>query len=209
MRTRVKICGLTTVEQAGEAAALGVDAIGLVFAPESPRYVEPARALAIAEALPPFVTAVGLFMNAEVAMVDKVLEQVPLDLLQFHGDEAPDYCRAFGRPYLKAVPMGGGVDPLAYAAEFGDAKGFLLDGHAAGEPGGSGMAFDWTAMPRTLAKPVILAGGLTPDNVAEAIRRARPYGVDVSSGVESAKGIKDAAKMAAFMRGVTEGDSAD
>ncbi len=207
MRTRVKICGITRPEHAHAAADLGVDAIGLVFAEASPRFVTIERAAEIADVVPPFITVVGLFMNPSVAQVAEVAGAVPLSLLQFHGDEPPQLCRAQGLPYIKAVPMGGGVDPFAYAGAYDDARGFLLDSHAKGGAGGAGKAFEWAAVPTGLGKPLILAGGLTPVTVAEAIRQVRPYAVDVSSGVEAAKGIKDAAKMAAFMRGVHESDN--
>lgn len=206
MRTRVKICGITRPEDAIEAARLGADAIGLVFAASSPRYIAPRQAVAVANAVPPFVTVVGLFMNANAESIAQALEQVPLGLLQFHGDEAPELCRQFGVPYIKAVPMGGGVAVHDYVRGYDDAAGFLLDSHVKGGAGGGGKTFAWADIPDDLPKPLILAGGLTPANVAEGIRRARPFAVDVSSGVEAAKGIKDAAKMAAFIRGVQEGD---
>lgn len=198
MRTRVKICGVTRVQDALEVARLGADAIGLVFHAASPRHVSVEQARGIVASLPPFLTVVGLFMNAPAEEVNRVLDEVPIDLLQFHGDESPEYCVSFPRPYIKAVPMGGGIDPLEYAAGHASAQGLLLDSHALGAAGGSGKTFDWARIP-PFEKPLILAGGLGVDNVAEAVRRAKPYGVDISSGVESAKGIKDAAKMAAFI----------
>lgn len=206
MRTRVKICGITRVDDAVAAIGAGADAIGLVFAPASPRYIDSVRARQICAAVPPFVCVVGLFMNAAPDAITAVLGDVPLDLLQFHGDESAKECARYGRPYIKAVPMGGGADIVAYAGRYDGAQGFLLDSHAAGGAGGRGKVFDWDAVPPTFNKPLVLAGGLNPDNVAEAIVRVRPYGVDVSSGVEAAKGIKDAAKLAAFMRGVRAGD---
>lgn len=202
MRTRVKICGITRASDALHAAELGADALGLVFYPGSPRYIEPRAAREVLAAVPPLVTTVALFLDPTVAEVEQVLAQLPIDLLQFHGTESPEFCEQFGRRYLKAIPMGGGVEPVAYAQSYTRAAGFLLDSHALGAQGGSGERFDWTRMPR-LGKPCLLAGGLDPDNVAEAIRIARPYGVDVSSGVESAKGIKDAAKLQAFFNEVT------
>jgi len=202
MRTRVKICGITRPEDGSEAARLGADAIGLVFYAPSPRAVTVAQAQAVCAALPPFVSVVGLFVDAPAAEVLEVLQAVPLDVLQFHGDEAPAYCAAFGRPYLKALRMRDGLDVAAEARRYAEAQGLLLDTYVAGAAGGTGQAFDWRRVPQGLEQPLILAGGLTPDNVAAAITIARPYGVDVSGGVEQAKGIKSAAKMAAFMRGV-------
>lgn len=202
MRTRVKICGITRPADGIEAARLGADAIGLVFYAPSPRAVSVAQARAVCAALPPFVSVVGLFVDAPAAEVLAVLQAVPLDVLQFHGDEAPAYCAAFGRPYLKALRMRDGLDVAAEAQRYASAQGLLLDTYVPGEAGGTGQAFDWRRVPQDLNKPIILAGGLTPDNVAEAIRISRPYGVDVSGGVEQVKGIKSAAKMAAFMRGV-------
>lgn len=202
MRTRVKICGITRPEDAIAAARLGADAIGLVFYAPSPRAVTAAQARAVCAALPPFVSVVGLFVDAPAAEVREVLQAVPLDVLQFHGDEAPAYCAAFGRPYLKALRMRDGLDVAAAARRYVDAQGLLLDTYVPGAAGGTGRCFDWTRVPQALDKPIILAGGLTPDNVAEAITVAHPYGVDVSGGVEQSRGIKSAAKMAAFMRGV-------
>ncbi len=206
MRTRIKICGITRLEDALAAVELGVDALGFVFVPRSPRYIEADQVLAIVRQLPPFVTTVGLFMDQTDDEVAQVLAQVPLGLLQFHGRETAAQCRAFAMPYIKAVPMGGGVEPANYMAGFDDSLGFLFDSHALGEVGGSGHAFDWSRLPSGGDKPLILAGGLTPENVAEAVRVARPYAVDVSSGVEASKGIKDAAKMAAFVAGVRQGE---
>ena len=202
MRTRVKICGITRPEDGRAAIELGADALGLVFCERSPRNVELPQAAEIIDALPPLVTVVALFMNAEAAEVERVLAALPIDLLQFHGDEAPDYCAAFGRRYIKALPMGGDAEPLAYAARYPHTAGFLLDSHSPGGSGGSGTAFDWQRTPERLAKPLIVAGGLHPGNVAQAIVQARPYAVDVSSGVEAGKGIKDPAKMAAFINEV-------
>lgn len=205
MRTRVKICGITRVEDAQAAVAHGCDAIGLVFYAPSPRYVMPEIARAIAAQLPPFVQAVGLFVDAEPEYVRAVLAEVRLDLLQFHGDEAPEYCRQFGVPYMKAVRVRPETNLLQYAAAYADAKALLLDTYVSGTPGGTGQTFDWSLIPADLPKPVVLAGGLDAGNVAEAIRQARPYAVDVSGGVEREKGIKDADKIAAFMRGVLNG----
>ncbi len=202
MRTRVKICGITRMEDALAAVNHGCDAIGLVFYAASPRFVTPERARQIVEALPPFVNAVGLFVDAPAEYVESVLAQVRLDLLQFHGDEYPDYCARFGLPYLKAVRVRPETNLLQYAADFAGAKALLLDTYVAGTAGGTGQTFDWSLIPPNLAKPVILAGGLDANNVGEAVRRVRPYGVDVSGGVEREKGIKDADKIAAFMRGI-------
>ncbi len=199
---RVKICGITRVEDALACARLGADAIGLVFYAPSPRHVSVAQARAIMVALPPFITTVGLFVDARPAEVQAVLSQLPLDMLQFHGDEAPEYCRAFGRPYLKALRVKPGSDLVQYASAFAEAKGLLLDAHVEGIAGGTGQAFDWSLIPAQLPLPVILSGGLSPANVTAAIRHVRPAAVDVSSGVEAAKGIKDADKIAAFMQGV-------
>lgn len=199
---RVKICGITRVEDALACARLGADAIGLVFYAPSPRHVSVAQARAIMVALPPFITTVGLFVDARPAEVQAVLSQLPLDMLQFHGDETPEYCRAFGRPYLKALRVKPGSDLVQYASAFAEAKGLLLDAHVEGIAGGTGQAFDWSLIPVHLPLPVVLSGGLSPANVSEAIRHVRPAAVDVSSGVEAAKGIKDADKIAAFMQGV-------
>ena len=204
--TRVKICGITRVEDALAAAQAGADAIGLVFYERSPRHVSIAQAKQLAAALPPFVTSVGLFVNAEAAFVREVLNRVPLDLLQFHGDESPEFCAQFAKPYLKAIRVKAGVDLLQCASDFRGAKGLLLDAHVEGIPGGTGMAFDWKLIPQKLPLPVILSGGLDADNVAAAIKQIRPYAVDVSSGVEAAKGIKDAAKIAAFINEVNSID---
>ncbi len=206
-RTRVKICGITRPEDGVMAAQLGADAIGLVFYPPSPRFVTVDTAQQIIAALPPFVATVGLFVNAEPAAVRAVLASVPLTLLQFHGDEAPDDCAGFGLPYIKAAPMGAGADVLDYEQRFATAAGLLLDSHGGDKMGGSGQGFDWTRIPAKRHKPLILAGGLHPDNVAAAIRQIRPYAVDVSSGVETAKGIKNPELMRAFLRGVYDGES--
>ena len=202
MRTRVKICGITRIEDALAAARAGADAIGLVFEPKSPRCVKPDQALSIVRALPPFVTVVGLFVNAAPDTVETILGRVPLDLLQFHGDETPEQCRRYHRPYIKAIHMRPEVNLPEQARRYTDAEGLLLDTAAANVAGGSGEAFDWSLVPSGLDKPVILAGGLTPENVAEAVRKVRPFAVDVSSGVEQAKGIKDAAKISAFIEAV-------
>jgi Phosphoribosylanthranilate isomerase len=204
--TRTKICGITRAEDALAAAHSGADAIGLVFYQRSPRHVDVAQAKKLAGALPPFVTVVGLFVNADETFVREVLANVPLDLLQFHGDETPEYCAQFDKPYLKAIRVKAGVDLLQCASDFRSAKGLLLDAHVEGIPGGTGTAFDWTLIPKQLPLPVILSGGLDAENVAAAIKQVRPYAVDVSSGVEASKGIKDAAKIAAFINEVKKTD---
>ena len=204
--TRTKICGITRVEDALAVARSGANAIGLVFYERSPRHVGITQAAQLAAALPPFVTVVGLFVDAEAAFVREVLAGVPLDVLQFHGDETPAYCEQFGKHYLKAIRVKAGVDLLQCASDFRGAKGLLLDAHVEGIPGGTGATFDWTLIPEKLQLPVILSGGLDAENVAAAIRQVRPYAVDVSSGVEAAKGIKDAAKIARFMQEVKQID---
>lgn len=202
MRTRVKFCGMTRPEDARAAARLGADAIGLVFYPRSPRAVDIDRARRVVAGLPPFLSVVGLFVDAAPEQVRAVLEAVPIDLLQFHGDECPADCGGFGRPYIKALRVREGTDVAAYARSYADAAGLLVDAWQPHVPGGTGTAFDWSLIPPDLACPLILAGGLTPDNVAAAVERVRPYAVDVSGGIEADKGIKDAAKMAAFIREV-------
>ena len=210
--TRIKICGITRVEDALAAAHCGADAIGLVFYERSPRHVGIAQAAQLAAALPPFVSVVGLFVNATEAFVREVLAQVSLDLLQFHGDETPEYCAQFGRPYLKAIRVKAGVDLLQCASDFRGAKGLLLDAYMEGVPGGTGATFDWTLIPKDLPLPVILSGGLDAENIAAGIEQVRPYAVDVSSGVEASKGIntqkgiKDAAKVARFIQEIRQAD---
>jgi phosphoribosylanthranilate isomerase len=195
------------VEDALAAARLGVDAIGLVFYPLSPRAVEVEQARQIAQALPPFVTTVGLFVDAEPAAIEAVLRRVPLDLIQFHGAETPADCERFGRPYIKAIRMREGVDLQREAERFQTARGLLVDAYDPNRPGGTGQRCDWDRIPKDLPKPLILAGGLEPENVRAAIAQVQPWAVDVSSGVESAKGVKDYAKMAAFLREVRDGYS--
>ncbi len=200
--TRVKICGITRQQDAFAAVQNGADALGLVFYQPSPRYVTTAQAAQLAAAVPPFVSVVGLFVNADAAYVREVLANVALDILQFHGDESPAYCASFNKPYLKAIRVKAGVDLLQCAAEYADAKGLLLDAHVEGIPGGTGASFDWSLIPKRMPLPVILSGGLDAQNVAAAIKQVQPYAVDVSSGVEVTKGIKDAAKIARFMQEV-------
>lgn len=202
LRTRVKICGITRPEDGRCAVENGADAIGLVFFPESPRHISAAMAIEITSALDPFVTVVGLFVNASQADIEQVLGQVPLDLLQFHGQEHNEDCNGYGLPFIKSIAMQPGVDIQEAMAAYPDARGFLLDTWQPQTHGGGGEIFDWQQIPPELPSPFILAGGLTPKNVGAAIRRTRPYAVDVSSGVESAPGIKSAVKITAFMNGV-------
>jgi phosphoribosylanthranilate isomerase len=205
-RTRVKICGITRIEDALAAARAGADAIGLVFYAHSPRAVTAAQAQAICAALPPFVGTVGLFVDAEPAAVTAVLQQVPLDLLQFHGSETPNYCAQFARPFLKALRMRDATDVAAVRAQFSAARGLLLDTYRAGVPGGTGEVFDWQLVPRALSAQIVLAGGLNPHNVGAAIQQAQPFAVDVSGGVESAPGIKDAQLIEDFVAAVRRAD---
>jgi phosphoribosylanthranilate isomerase len=216
-RTRVKICGITRLPDGVAAAHAGADAIGFVFWPGTPRAVAAEQARVIAAALPPFVTIVGLFVDPEPAHVRAMLAAIPLDLLQFHGHESPELCRAFARPYVKAISVGdraATVGLLEYVARYPDASGLLFDAPAAGGlPGGTGRTFDWDTLPLKLARPLVLSGGLTAANVGEAIRRVRPWAVDVSSGVEAigpdgqpAKGIKDAERIRSFIEEVRNAD---
>lgn len=201
MRTRVKICGITRAQDAHAAAEAGADALGFVFHEASPRAVTAAQVQAITASLPPFITTVGLFVDAPASQVQDILQSCSLDLLQFHGNETPEYCRQFDRPYLKALRMQPDVDVAALAAQYDDARGLLLDSYHPAQAGGTGESFDWARIP-PLSAPLVLAGGLDPDNVAQAIAAVRPWAVDVSSGVEKDKGIKDAAKIVAFMQAV-------
>lgn len=201
MRVRTKICGITRLEDAQAAVDLGVDALGFVFWPNSPRFVEPSQAAAIIRRLPPFVTAVGLFVDPEANTVAAALD-AGCDLLQFHGDESPEDCARYNRSWIKAIRVAPTTDLRAAALRYTGARGLLLDAFVDGVPGGTGSRFDWTLIPHDLALPVVLAGGLTPENVGDAIRAVRPFAVDVSGGVEAAKGIKDRVRMAAFIEGV-------
>lgn len=203
MRTRVKICGITRIEDARAAIAAGSDAIGLVFYPPSSRHVNLETAAEIVAGIPPFVSVVGLFVDAEPEQINTVLKHVRLDLLQFHGNETPEQCNLYGVPYMKAIRVKAGTNLLQYAEQFKQARALLLDAFIEGVPGGTGQKFDWNIIPESLPLPVVLAGGLTAENVTAAIRQVQPYAVDVSGGVEINKGIKDAAKIAAFMRGVS------
>ena len=199
---RSKICGITRIEDALAAVEAGAVAIGRGFYAKSPRAVTVQQARAIMAAVPPFVTTVGLFVNASRCELGEILDAVPLDLLQFHGDEAADFCESWHRPYIKALRVKAGDDIAAACNAYPSASGVLLDAYVEGVPGGTGEAFDWSLIPPGLSKPIILAGGLTPANVAEAIARVRPYAVDVSGGVEQGKGIKDHARIRAFMQAV-------
>ncbi len=200
-KTRVKICGLTRVEDVQIACALGADAIGLVFYPPSPRAVTIEQAQQALLNVPPFVTVTALFVDPSVEAVQAVLQALPsVSLLQFHGDESPEFCRSFGRAYIKAIPMRDDVDLQQEANRFSDALGLLVDTYKPNVPGGSGESFDWHRVPHNLTKPIILAGGLTADNVNAAIAQVKPFAVDVSGGVEATKGIKDAQKMAQFIQ---------
>ena len=196
--TRIKICGLKRAKDMQVAIEAGADALGLVFYPPSPRFIDPEQAVRLASMVPPFVSVVGLFVNAEARQVSELLAAVPIHLLQFHGDEDEAYCRQFGRPYIKAARMRPGLDLLQYAASFPSAQAILVDAFVEGY-GGGGKSFDWNLIPNSMSKPLVLSGGLDADNVGEAIRRVRPAAVDVSSGVEAAKGIKDADKIRSFI----------
>lgn len=205
MNTRIKICGLTREEDVDAAVAAGADAIGFVFYPASPRYVVPQRAAELARRIPPFVDTVGLFVNAPAEAVRAVCAAVPLNLLQFHGDEDAVYCRQFAKPWLRAARVRPGLDLVEFARSFPDARGLLLDAFVDGY-GGGGHVFDWTLIPPDLPGFLVLSGGLTAANVGDAIRRVRPVAVDVSSGVEASKGIKDHQKIAAFVAAVRKAD---
>jgi phosphoribosylanthranilate isomerase len=207
-RTRIKICGITRTEDLRSTVELGADALGFVFFPPSPRHLDLEAAAQLARQIPPFVTLVGLFVNENPIKVRETLARVPIQLLQFHGDEEAAYCRQFGLPYIKAARVRPGLDLLEYAAAFPDARGLLLDAYVDGY-GGAGKTFDWTLIPPQLPLPLILSGGLDADNVGAAVRQQHPWAVDVSSGVESPgrKGIKDAARIAAFINGVRNADA--
>ncbi len=207
MRTRVKICGFTRACDALAAADAGVDAIGLVFYPPSPRAVSIELANAIRQQLPAFVTVVGLFVNPEPEWVNAVLSKVAIDCLQFHGEEVPEFCESFAKPYFKAVRMAQGTDLAIECQRHPRANAILVDSFEPGNHGGTGSGFDWRRLPKHLAKPLILAGGLNLSNAGDAIKQVHPYALDVSSGVESAKGIKDTDKMTAFMTEVTQADT--
>lgn len=208
-RTRVKICGITSVDDALLAVRSGADAIGLVFYEPSPRYVDIQRAAEIAASIPPFVTIVALFVNASVEQVNQVLADVPVGLLQFHGDESPAFCEQFERPYIKALRMKADVDVTVACRQYQSAQGVLLDAYRKGVPGGTGECFDWQAIPDGLSQPIVLAGGLQSSNVAEAIGVVRPASVDVSGGVEASLGVKDPRKVIEFINQVNLADKAE
>jgi phosphoribosylanthranilate isomerase len=205
-RTRVKICGITRAQDLDNAARAGADALGFVFYGPSPRFVDPDSARELVTRVPPFVTRVGLFVNEKPAYVKSVVSTVPLDLLQFHGDEDAEYCEQFGLGYIKAARVRPGLDLIEFAHSYPTARAILLDAYVEGY-GGAGQTFDWSLIPRHLPLPIILSGGLTPENVGVAIRGVLPWAVDVSSGVEAAKGIKDVARIAAFMAAVKNADA--
>jgi len=205
MRTRIKICGLTREEDVDAAVAAGADALGFVFYPPSPRYVTPQRAAELVRRVPPLVDVVGLFVNEVPEVVRAACEALPINVLQFHGDEDAGYCRQFSRPYLRAARVRPGLDLVEFAGSFPDARGLLLDAFVEGY-GGGGHVFDWTLIPADLPGFLVLSGGLTADNVGDAVRRVRPVAVDVSSGIEMGKGIKDHSKIAAFVAAVRKAD---
>ncbi len=206
-RSRIKICGLTRLDDAMHCANLGADSIGLVFHPPSPRLISINDAIRIRRALPPFVTVTALFLNEAQEWMEQVVKEVKPDCLQFHGDETVETCEYFKLPYIKAIPMGSVDNAQGYADQFPTAQGFLLDSNVAGRMGGSGDTFNWSNIPSSFGSPLVLAGGLNPGNVAEAISQVKPWGVDVSSGVEASKGIKDKALINQFFNEVRRGDS--
>ncbi len=206
MRTRIKICGFTRVQDAVDAANLGVDAIGLVFYPPSPRNISVDKAIDIVKALPAFVTVVALFVDASAEQIRDVLSKVAIDCIQFHGDESVEQCRLYHKPYIKAIRMKPELNVKALAQKYDDASAILLDAYHPGVQGGSGSQFDWDVIPADCSLPIILAGGLDVDNAKLAVTTVKPYALDVSSGVERGKGIKDVAKMAAFIQAIKEGD---
>lgn len=203
--TRIKFCGITRSEDVAAAASLGVHALGFVFCPASPRAIDAATAIDLVRNCPPFITRVGLFMNQETSTIKQIVASVPLDLLQFHGEESEQFCNSFGRPYIKSIAMGNGKDSVKVNAH-PSASALLLDSNVRGEAGGSGETFVWDTIPSHIQQPIILAGGLSAANVARAIREVSPYAVDVSSGIESAKGVKDKSKMNQFVAAVRAAD---
>ncbi len=206
MPTRIKICGITRREDAQQVARAGADAIGMVFHAQSPRAVTPELAAGIVDGLPPFVSVVGLFVNADPRLIESVLSRVRLDYLQFHGDESAEDCDCYQIPYIKVARVRPGFDLVQYAVRYRHARALLVDAYVAGKPGGTGKVFDWAQLPGKLPLPLILSGGLTPENVGLAIRTVKPWAVDVSSGVESAPGLKDAGKVLQFIQGVRNED---
>ncbi len=210
MRTRIKICGITRLEDGAAAVAHGVDALGFIFWAKSPRYIDPARAQDIVRRTGPFVSTVGVFVNPLADEVERAIRDAGISMLQFHGEEAPDFCASFGRPYIKAFKMGPqagqGADLIQSTGLYEAASGWMFDAFDSQRVGGTGETFDWNTIPGSLARPLVLSGGLNVGNIEEAIRRVKPFAVDVSSGVEVDKGIKDAAKIAAFIQGVRNAD---
>ena len=200
MRTRTKICGITRLEDAKASVHAGCDALGFVFYKESPRYIALDAFKVIVKELPPFVTKTGLFVNADPAEIEEAIQSGLVNVLQFHGDETPDFCRQFNFPYIKAVAVSSSVDLIQYAKDFHDAEALLLDAYHEHLKGGTGQTFDWNLIPQSLSKPIVLAGGLNVDNVKEAIKKVKPYAVDVSGGVEESKGIKNSLKIQAFIK---------
>lgn len=209
IRTRIKICGLKHLDEALYCAELGADAIGLVFHPPSPRLIDIDTAIKIRQSLPPFVTVTALFLNEDQGWMEQVVNAVRPDCLQFHGVESRSTCEYFNLPYIKSIPMGSVADSDAYAERYTSAQGFLMDSNVAGRMGGSGDTFDWLKIPMNFSAPIILAGGLNPDNVAEAIAQVSPWGVDVSSGVEAARGVKDKTLISKFVHEVKRADARD
>jgi phosphoribosylanthranilate isomerase len=205
-RTRIKICGITKLADALQVADLGGDAIGLVFHSKSPRAVKLENAIRIREAMPPFVTVVALFMDETDDWIAQVIDLIKPDCLQFHGDESVEFCQQWSKPFIKAIPMASVSDVSAYSKQFRGAQGFLMDSNIAGCQGGSGDTFDWSKIPSTFSYPLILAGGLNPSNVSAAISQVRPWAVDVSSGVEKSRGIKDADLIKQFFHEVRKTD---
>ncbi|OOV88302.1 phosphoribosylanthranilate isomerase [Oceanospirillum linum] len=201
MRTRVKICGITRIEDALEAIAAGADALGFVFYKPSPRYISPEKAGEIISQLPPFVTTVALFVNEPSDDIYRILEVSHCDLIQFHGDESAEFCESFNRPWIKALRVKDASSLSLQMLEFKQARALLLDSYRPGVPGGTGETFNWELIPEDPPRPLILAGGLTPENISSAVQQLQPYGVDVSGGVEAQKGIKDPVKIHAFIRG--------
>lgn len=206
-RTRVKFCGITRIEDLNAAVLLGVDALGFVFCDKSPRNLTLGKAEKLLAACPPFISRIGLFMNAQESTIESVVSSVNLDLLQFHGEESEEFCTSFNMPYIKSIAMGD-IQHSLHHFDYASSSGLLLDSNQSGQPGGTGDVFDWQRIPENIAKPIILAGGLHPDNVADAIQATRPYAVDVSSGIESTKGIKDQQKMTQFVTAVRAADEA-
>jgi phosphoribosylanthranilate isomerase len=206
MRTRIKICGITRLQDAEAVAQSGADAIGFIFWKNSPRYIEPASARSLVRAVGPFVATVGVFVNPARDEVEHARQEAGISVLQFHGEETPAFCGAFGMPYIKAFKVGQQGDLIKSTEAYGEAAGWLFDAYDEKRVGGTGETFDWDRIPASLSRPLVLSGGLSPSNIVAAVRKLRPYAVDVSSGVETGKGIKDAAKIAAFVQGVRNAD---